>query len=373
MATSSFDEGKLDEREAGEIDQSVEDELLGEPVIQPRAGTSGVTQQASHTPAPRPSPATAGISPLIHQTAQAHIQPPQVLASQTVIPASTVFSQPPPQTVYVQQQPQQPQTVFSQPQTVVSQPAASFVIPQAPTQQAPVQQVQHVPTPQRTANLTVPQTPHTQVLQAHLEQQNFQMMQKMEQRTDQKLDAIVNEMRQGLQTFMQQMQANQQQLQANQQAQAQQQQQQVQMQQAAAAPAPVDPQPEPMEVQAQATAPPRPTIKKGLVGTKGSSNIAASSMQSIVAPQQPSASRVRSPLELLEAQNYGTEQQKSPIQPKEVQETEVTDLPPRPEFGQLLSQIRHFLSIPEPATEEAFKPGATIGRDPNMLKLEQAN
>ena len=157
MATASFDEGERDEREAGEIDQSVEDELLGEPVIQPRAGTSGATQQASHTPAPRPSPATAGISPLIHQTAQAHIQPPQVLVSQTAMLASTVFSQPPPQTVYVQQ-PQQPQTV--------SQPTTSFVFPQAPIQQAPVQQAQHVPTPQRTANLTVPQTPRTQVLQA---------------------------------------------------------------------------------------------------------------------------------------------------------------------------------------------------------------
>lgn len=139
------------------------------------------------------------------------------------------------------------------------------------------------------------------------------------------------------------------QLQANQQAQAQ---QQVQTQQAAAPQAPVDPQPEPMEVQAQAAAPPRPTTKKDLAGTKGNSAITASSMQAIVAPptpQQASGFRVRSLLELLETQNYGSEQQQPPSQPKEAQETEVLDSPPKPEFGELLTQIRHFLQIPEPS------------------------
>ena len=91
------------------------------------------------------------------------------------------------------------------------------------------------------------------------------------------------------------------------------------------------------------------------------------------APAAPITSQ--SPLQALETHDYGTDSSSSsyssmPI----VEETEPENLasPPKPEFGQLLDNIRQFLGIPNPTLQEEFRLGSGIGRDPNMLKLEQS-
>ena len=166
MSNPLADEGELDEREAGEIDQAVEDELLGDPAMTEAVSPAHpATGYATQHPASGSSQTPTGISPLVHQTAKTHIQQPSPFQ-----PAQQANLKAPAGTSHglSQQQPQVPQ--FSQ------------------LQQQQVPQQDLFPAPQRTAQLTsFPQTPRTQLLQTHLEQQNFQMMQRMQQEQDSKM------------------------------------------------------------------------------------------------------------------------------------------------------------------------------------------
>ena len=46
--------------------------------------------------------------------------------------------------------------------------------------------------------------------------------------------------------------------------------------------------------------------------------------------------------------------------------------PPNLPFRELVQKVREFLSIPDPAAEEHYKPGSALGRDPLLLLQEKA-
>ena len=141
---------------------------------------------------------------------------------------------------------------------------------------------------------------------------------------------------------------------------------------------------------------PPPAIKKGLANVKGSSAIATQSLQAVAshiqvpsAPTQtttvsPSAAppsisstttKLQSPLQVLEQEEYGAESSASSFtSPRSEEPTDTGEqaAPPNLPFRELVQKVREFLSIPDPAAEEHYKPGSALGRDPLLLLQEKA-
>ena len=66
-----------------------------------------------------------------------------------------------------------------------------------------------MPQPQRTATtIDIPQTPRTQLLKSHLEQQNFDLMHKLQRKNEEQMRDISTQLQTGLQAFLQQSMEN---------------------------------------------------------------------------------------------------------------------------------------------------------------------
>ena len=66
-----------------------------------------------------------------------------------------------------------------------------------------------MPQPQRTATpIDIPQTPRTQLLKSHLEQQNFELMHKLQRKNEEQMRDISSQLQTGLQAFLQQSMEN---------------------------------------------------------------------------------------------------------------------------------------------------------------------
>ena len=155
---------------------------------------------------------------------------------------------------------------------------------------------------------------------------------------------------------------------------------------------------EPMDV---TTSQPPPAIKKGLANVNGSAAIASKSVQAVAsqiqvpssAPIQattipnstpstvvpsniaPASSKLQSPLQVLEQEQYGTDTTASFFTaPRLVEPTNTGEQggPPNLPFWELVQRVREFLSIPVPAVEEQYKPGLALGRDPLLLVQDKA-
>ena len=142
---------------------------------------------------------------------------------------------------------------------------------------------------------------------------------------------------------------------------------------------------------------PPPTIKKGLANVKGSSVIASQSLQAVasqiqgppLAPIQttiiptsasstvvpsniaPALSKLQSPLQVLEQEEYGTDTSASSFttpRSEEPTDTSKQAAPPNLPFRELVQRVREFLSNPDPAAEEHYKQGLALGRDPLLLQ-----
>ena len=60
-----------------------------------------------------------------------------------------------------------------------------------------------LPQPQRTAtSFETPQTPRTQLIKSHLEQQNFELMSKLQRKNEDKMRDISLQLKMGLQAFL---------------------------------------------------------------------------------------------------------------------------------------------------------------------------
>ena len=241
------------------------------------------------------------------------------------------------------------------------------------------------PQPQRAVSTTeIPQTPRTQLFRSQLEQQNFEMMNSLQQKNQQQIKDLSAQLQTGLQAFLQQS-----------------------MEQMFTRLAPAQTQPpaatstalpphivsitsaippakaeEPMDLAPSQPAP--PVVKKGFSKVKGSSAIAQQSIQAVVSQvkvpmtttsTQPSAPRLASPLQALEQEEYGTDASVSsfssaskPEDPTEVGEQAAPTILP---FRELVQKVREFLSIPDPAAEEDYKLGSVLGHDPLLLQQEK--
>ena len=191
-----------------------------------------------------------------------------------------------------------------------------------------------LPQPQRTtSSLEIPQTPKTQLIQRYLEQQNFELMNKLQRKNEEKMRDISAQLQTGLQAFLQQSLENMFNCLAL----------------ALTNPAPQATNAEPhivsitplaaavaatkFEEPMDSTPSQPPAIKKGLAKVKGSSGIASQSLQAVAshiqvtpsastqattvstsAPQivalpniAPASSNLQSPLQVLEQEEYGTD------------------------------------------------------------------
>ena len=135
---------------------------------------------------------------------------------------------------------------------------------------------------------------------------------------------------------------------------------------------------------------PPPAINKGLANVKGSSTITSQSLQavasqmqvpssapiqattvptsasSMVAPSNiaPASSKLQSPLQVLEQEEYCTDTSASSFtttRSEEPTDTGEQAAPPNLPLHDLVKRVREFLSIPDPAAEEHYKPGSVLG------------
>ena len=288
-------EGEL---EAGEIDDSIldlntEDQLTG-------TGTTGYTS-------PTGVSALTGLSPLQPASSSGGLQ---FVQTSIPPPRSAVFHTVP-----------------------VSTTSAVFFKAPAPLQPFASQDpLFSAPDPQR---LVPPPTPCTQMLKAHFERQNMQMMENLSQQNQKQMQDLSSQLQSGLQAFlassMEQMfkkfspapsnsTASQPSVQAQTSQVAQTQQQTNQ---------PVPTPPEPMDTSLLQT-----TIKKGLKGVKGSASIAPSTIKAIVSPPPPPTTQPQpqseSPLQRLEKGDYGLKTGSSYSSTSQPDESESENLAPPP-------------------------------------------
>ena len=253
--------------------------------------------------------------------------------------------------------------------------------------------VMSFPQPQRAVTTTeIPQTSRTQLFRGQLEQQNFEMMNKLQEKNQQQIQDLSAQPQTGLQAFLQQSMEQM----FNRLAPAQ-----IQPPVAASSTppphivsiTPVSAIPpakseEPMDAAASQPAPLE--VKKGLSKVKGSSAIAQQSIQAVVskvvvptsilstqpppAPATVSPPRLSSPLQALEQEEYRTDASAPSFSSASKQEdpTEVGEQGPPPNlpFRELVQKVREFLSIPDPAAEEDYKLGSALGCDP-LLQQEK--
>ena len=208
--------------------------------------------------------------------------------------------------------------------------------------------------PQRAVSTTeIPQTPRTQLIRGQLEQQNFEMTNKLQEKNQQQIQDLSAQLQTGLQAFLQQSMEQM----FNRLAPAQ-----IQPPVAASSPpphivsiTPVSAIPPAKSEEPMDAAPSQPApleVKKGLSKSKvkGSSAIAQQSIQAVVSKvvvptstpstQPPpatatvSAPRLSSPLQALEQEEYGTDASASSFSSASKQEdpTEVGEQAPPPTF-----------------------------------------
>ena len=247
------------------------------------------------------------------------------------------------------------------------------------------------PQPQRTTTINVPQTPRTQMIKSHLEQQNFELTKDLQMKNQEQMRDISAQLQTGLQAFLQQS--------------MEQMFNRMAPPQTAPPPPPASTAPhivsitpvsalppaaKPEEPMDSAPSHPPPEVKKGISGVKGSSAIATQSIQAVASniqvptsisssqPSQPPSAatipRLQSPLQALEQEEYGTDTSVSSFGASNRSE-EPTDpgeqaVPPNLPFRELVQKVREFLSIPDPAAEEDYKLGSALGRDPLLLQQE---
>ena len=257
-----------------------------------------------------------------------------------------------------------------------------------------------LPVPQRTASASVyqevPQTPRTQLIKAHLEQQNFQMMSTLQKQNQEQIKDLSSQLQTGLQAFLQQSM-------------------ETMFNRLAPAQPPTHTQPatqttNPVATQATTTTvsnllptateepmdatsapnPQPPQVKKGLTKIKGTSAVATQSIQAVVSqvtvptsvpsttapPAAVPAPRLQSPLQRLEQEEYGTDTSSASLptsKPEDIQDLTEQPAPPNLPFRELVQKVREFLSIPDPASEEDYKLGSALGRDPLLLQQEKAD
>ena len=251
-----------------------------------------------------------------------------------------------------------------------------------------------IPQPQKAVSTTeIPQTPRTQLIRSQLEQQNFEMMNTLQQKNQQQIQDLSAQSQTGLQAFLQQ---SMQQM-FNHFAPAQ-------TQPPAAASTtppphivsitPVSAIPpakskEPMDSAPSQPAPPE--VKKGLTKVKGSSAMAQQIIQAVVtqvkvptstpSTQPPSASaavsvpRLSSPHQALEQEKYRTDASASSFsstsKPEDTTEVGEQAVALNLAFRELVQKVREFLSIPDPAEEEDYKLSSALGCDPLLLQQEK--
>ena len=232
------------------------------------------------------------------------------------------------------------------------------------------------PDPQR---VVPPPTPRTQMLKAHFEQQNMQMMENLSQQNQKQMMDLSSQLQSGLQQFltssMEEMfkkfspappdsAATFSSVQA----------QPSQVDQTQQVSQPVLTPPEPMD-----TSFPHTTIKKGLKGVKGSASIAPSTIKAIVSPPLPPTTQPQpqseSPLQRLEKGDYGVETGSSYSSASQIEDSEPENLapPPKADFHALIDRVRQYLGIDDPAKTEDYKIGSGLGCDPNMFRMEQSS
>ena len=214
------------------------------------------------------------------------------------------------------------------------------------------------PQPQRAVSTTeIPQTPRTQLIRSQLEQQNFEMINSVQQKNQQQIKDLSAQLQTGLQAFLQQS-----------------------MEQMFTRLAPAQTQPpaatstappphivsitpvsaippakaeQPMD---SAPSQPAPEVNKGFSKVKGSSAIAQQSIQAVVSqvkvptttpsiqpsslPMAASAPRLASPLQALEQEEYGTDASASSFssasKPEDPMEVGEQAAPPNLPFRELV-------------------------------------
>ena len=247
------------------------------------------------------------------------------------------------------------------------------------------------PQPQRTSSL-IPQTPRTQMIQSHLEQQNFELMNDLQQKNQEQMRDISAQLQTGLEVFLKQSMEQIFTRMAPPQT--------APPPQASSAPhivsiTPVSALPQAAKMEEPMDSAPSqllPEVKKGLSRVKGSSAIASQSIHAVASNitvptsasssqpmQQPSVApppRLQSPLQALEQEEYGTDTSASSFAASRSEEPSDTGeqvAPPNLPFRELVQKVREFLSIPDPAAEEDYKLGSALGRDPLLLQQEKAD
>ena len=81
--------------------------------------------------------------------------------------------------------------------------------------------------------------------------------------------------------------------------------------------------------------------------------------------------KLQSPLQVLEQEEYGADYSASSFATSRSEEPTNTGeqaVPPNLPFRELVQKVREFLSIPDPAAEEHYKPGSALGCDPLLLQ-----
>ena len=336
-------DNSIDEPETGEIDDSILD-LNTDEVQHTLAGAAGYTS-------PTGVSAPTGLSPLQPATTssgfsflQPSIPPPRSAAFHTVPTSSS---------------------------------SAVFFKTPAPVNQDPM--FATAPDPRR---LVPPPTPRTQMLKAHFEQQNMQMMENLSQQNQKQIQDLSSQLQSGLQQFlassMEQMFKKFSPPTDTQASKATSQAHPSQVVDAPQQPIPPvqSPPPEPMDTSISQAA---STIKKGLKGVKGSSTIASSSIKAVVSPTPPPLiqpqTQSESPLQRLEKGDYGATGDSSYASSSQVDDSEPENLapPPKADFHAFIDRVRQYLGIDDPAKAEDYKLGSGLGRDPNMFRMEQSS
>ena len=246
-----------------------------------------------------------------------------------------------------------------------------------------------LPQPQRTATTSdIPQTPRTQLIKSHLEQQNFELMNKLPKKNEEQMRDISTQLQTGLQAFLQQSMENMFNClalaQTNPASQATTTQPHiVSITPLSAVPAATKLE-EPMDA---APSQPPPAIKKGLAHVKGSFTITSQSLQAVKSQMQvPSSAPIQATLIPTSASSMVAPSNIAPVPSicnllcmaeipqhilspilgqKNPQSLVSRQLPLT--FHELVQRVREFLSIPDPAAQEHYKPGSVLGHDPLLL------
>ena len=222
--------------------------------------------------------------------------------------------------------------------------------------------------------------PHTQILKAHFEQQNMQMMENLSQQNHKQIQDLSLQLQSGLQFLASSMEQMFKKFSsASSDSRASQPSVQAQPSQVIQTPQqPNQPFPTPPEQMDTSIPQAASAIKKGLKGIKGSASIAPSTIKAIVFPPLPTTQpqpQSESPLQRLEKGDYGLEAGSSYLSTSQADESEPENLapPPKADFHVFIDRVRQYLGIDDPAKTEDYKLGSSLGHDPNIFRMEQSS